>query len=310
MRPRERGAALLVAMLLVATVATLSAASLWKQWRNVEVEAAERSRVQSSWILTGALDWARLVLREDAPGGALDHLAEAWAVPLHEARLDTFLAVGPGPGAPAESEEDAVFLSGRIVDLQSRMNISNLVTAGSISEPALRRFERLFDILGLPRGELARMAENLRLASEMVSGDPLADSAPALPQRLEHLRALGLSAETIAQLEPHVAILPGRTALNLNTAGAEAIYSAVDGIDMDAARRLVAARDGAPFGSVGDAARLLGRTESLPTVDFSVASRFFEVRGRLRWQRMVMEERSVVQRDGPDVVVLQRGRGT
>lgn len=307
-RTREAGAALFVAMLLVATVATVSAASLWKQWRSVEVEAAERSRVQSAWILTGALDWARLILREDARDGTLDHLAEPWAVPLREARLDTFLAAGASGGSADGGEAGDVFLSGNIVDLQSRLNVSNLVTAGSVAPTALRSFERLFDVLGLPQSELARMAENLRLASEIGEGNALADTALALPQRLEHLHAFGLSAATIARLEPHAAVLTGRTPLNLNTAGAEAIYGAVDGIGIDDARRFVAARDASPLRSIADAARQLPGAARLPAADFSVASRFFEVRGRLRSGSLVTQERSIVQRDGLEVVVLQRGR--
>ncbi|MFN3377379.1 MAG: hypothetical protein ACK40S_12615, partial [Burkholderiaceae bacterium] len=58
-RLHERGAALLVAMLTVTLVATWAATALWQQWRAVEVETAERARVQASWILVGALDWAR-----------------------------------------------------------------------------------------------------------------------------------------------------------------------------------------------------------------------------------------------------------
>ena len=64
---RQRGAALLTAMVIVTLVATLAAAMVWQQWRAVQVEAAERARMQAAWILAGALDWARLILREDAP---------------------------------------------------------------------------------------------------------------------------------------------------------------------------------------------------------------------------------------------------
>ena len=92
MKRGQRGAALLVAMLTVTLVATFAAAALWQQWRAVEVEGAERARMQAGWILTGALDWSRLILREDARTGGADHLAEPWAVPLQEARLSTFLA--------------------------------------------------------------------------------------------------------------------------------------------------------------------------------------------------------------------------
>jgi general secretion pathway protein K len=63
-------------LLTVALVATLASAGLWQQWRAIEVETAERQRAQSVWVLVGALDWARLVLREDARAGTVDHLAE------------------------------------------------------------------------------------------------------------------------------------------------------------------------------------------------------------------------------------------
>ena len=55
-RRQQRGAALLAAMLTVTLVATLAASAMWQQWRAVEVETAERGRVQSAWILVGALD--------------------------------------------------------------------------------------------------------------------------------------------------------------------------------------------------------------------------------------------------------------
>ena len=88
----QRGAALLLAMTLLALVASLAAGMVWQQWRAVQVEAAERSRGQSAWILAGALDWTRLILREDARSGAVDHAGEPWATPLAEARLSSFLA--------------------------------------------------------------------------------------------------------------------------------------------------------------------------------------------------------------------------
>ena len=61
----QRGAALLLAMTLLALVASLAAGMVWQQWRAVQVESAERGRMQSVWILAGALDWSILILRED-----------------------------------------------------------------------------------------------------------------------------------------------------------------------------------------------------------------------------------------------------
>ena len=186
---RDRGAALLTAMLTVALVASLASAALWQQWRSIEVEAAERARSQSLWVLTGALDWARLILREDARSGGADHLGEPWAVPLEEARLSTFLAADKGALADTTDAATQVFLSGRITDLQGRMNVMDLVENGKVSEPALRAFAKLFEQLGLPRSELAGLAENLRLAQSNPGEN---NFAALMPQRLEQLRWLGL----------------------------------------------------------------------------------------------------------------------
>ena len=103
----QRGAAILTAMLTVVLVATLASAMLWQQWRGVEVETAQRTRVQSAWILTGALDWARLILREDARQGGADYLSEPWAVPLAPARLSTFLAAERGQALVVDDNDAA-----------------------------------------------------------------------------------------------------------------------------------------------------------------------------------------------------------
>jgi general secretion pathway protein K len=306
---RQRGAALLAAMLTVTLVATFAAAALWQQWRSVEVESAERSRVQSAWILTGALDWARLILREDARAGGADHLAEPWAVPLQEARLSTFLAADQNNNT-VDSDADSTFLSGQIIDLQSQLNVTNLVEAGRISEPALRGFSRLFEVLGLPQSQLTRLAENLRFASDISTDNRSAQQAPLLPQRVEQLAWLGLPVASIAALEPYVTVLPARTPVNLNTASAEVIYAAVGGISLSDAQRLVAERDRQHFRHLPDAAKFLPSPETVFTDGtVAVASRFFEVRGRLRLGEVVVEERSVVQRDGLDVRTLQREHG-
>jgi general secretion pathway protein K len=306
---RQRGAALLAAMLTVTLVASFAAAALWQQWRSVEVEQAERSRVQSTWILTGALDWARLILREDARSGGADHLAEPWSVPLEEARLSTFLAADKNNTAEA-SDADNTFLSGQIIDLQSLLNVTNLVEAGRVSETGLRSFARLFELLGLPPAQLTRLAENLRFASDIATDNRSAAQAPLMPQRVEQLVWLGLPVQTVAVLEPYITVLPARTPVNLNTAPAEVIFAATPGISLADAQRLVSERDRSHFRQTADAARAIGAQEgAFGDGSVGVASRFFEVRGRLRLGTVVIEERSVVQRDGLEVRTILREHG-
>ena len=310
MKLRQRGAALLAAMLTVTLVATLAAGALWQQWRSVEIESADRQRVQAAWILTGALDWARLILREDS--GSVDHLAEPWAVPLQEARLATFLAADQSNNAMTETSEEAqqVFLSGEITDLQSRLNVSSLVEAAVIQDKRLAAFARLFDLLGLPQAQLARMAENLRFASDISTDNRNAAQAPLLPQRVEQLVWLGLAPETVAALEPYVTVLPQATKVNLNTAPAEVLYAVISKISLADAQRLVAERERQHFRQEDDIKPLLPEGAEYDKSLVSVGSSYFEMRGRLRIEDVVIEERSIVQRTpGREVRTLKRERG-
>ena len=309
-RPAQRGAAILTAMLTVTLVASFAAAALWQQWRAVEVEAATRAQMQASWILTGALDWSRLILREDARAGGADHLAEPWAVPLQEARLSTFLAADSTGAGEALTDADNVFLSGQITDQQALLNVNNLVEAGRVSETGYRSFQRLFELLGLPAAQLNQLAENLRFASDISTDNRSASQAPLLPQVIDQLTWLGLPPATVATLKPYVTLLPARTPVNLNTAAPEVIHAAVGGITLAEAQELVARRSLSPFRGITDVSRLMPQhAGSFTEGTVSVSSRFFEVRGRLRLDAMVVEERSLVQREGLDVRTLRRERG-
>ena len=125
----QRGAALLMAMVIVTLVATLASSMVWQQWRAVQVEGAERVRSQASWVLTGALDWARLILREDKRGDPYDHLGEPWAIPLAEARLSTFLASDTNNNSADNDDAPEAFLSGKVDDATARYNLRNVLGA-------------------------------------------------------------------------------------------------------------------------------------------------------------------------------------
>lgn len=309
----QRGAAILTAMLLVTLVASLSAAALWQQWRGIEVETAERARVQSAWILQGALDWARLVLREDARTGGTDHLAEPWAVPLQEARLSTFLATREGDGDNTQTLPDA-FLSGQISDLQARLNTTNLIDNGRPHPPSVRAFTRLFEALRLPNGELVALVQNLQRAVEPQStagtvGQSGKGYTALVPRTVDQLAWLGVSPASIAALRPYLAVLPERTAVNINTASALVLYASVPTLSMANAQRLVALRAQTPYQTVADATKALGGADTpLAEGQLGVNSRFFEIRGQMRLDTRVVQERSVVQREGLLVKVLWRER--
>jgi general secretion pathway protein K len=317
-RSTQRGAALLLAMLVVTLVATLASAALWQQWRATTIEAAERQRAQAGWILTGALDWSRLILREDARGnrnsGNADHLGEPWATPLEEARLSSFLAADKN-----NNTEDTLqsFLSGEMIDMQSRINFMNVVRqngqgakiTAEVSEPDRDTLVRLYQALGLPESELSAAINELVRTSNLAASDPLPSASALVPIKFAQLGWLGISPASLAALEPHLSVLPKRTTLNLNTASLQALSASIPGLDDARAQRLVNERGLNPFKTLADAAKLLGEGAApLSDLHHGTRSQFFEVRGRLRLDNPVIEERSLVERQDLNVSVRWRER--
>ncbi|MDM0038277.1 type II secretion system minor pseudopilin GspK [Variovorax sp. J22G21] len=335
---RQSGAALLMAMLTVTLVATFAAAALWQQWRAVEVESAERARVQSAWVLVGALDWARLILREDGRTAGADYLAEPWAVPLEEARLSSFLSAEKNVASDSLEGLPDAFLSGRIVDAQSKLNVLSLIEGNKPAPAAAAAFAKLFDLLGLPAGELSLLTIGVQRATAGIapvtpaattgaaaasatptptptatasdSSETSSTAAPLMPQHVAQLVWFGLSPQTVAALEPYVTVLPVRTPLNINTASAEAIFASVPALDLASAKRLVAQRTRNHFRSLTDTSSVLrDQAGAFDSQRHSVSTNYFEVVGRLRLDKTWVEEHSLLRRDGITVTTIWRERG-
>lgn len=315
MKPgRQAGAALLAAMLTVTLVATFAASAMWQQWRAIEVEIAERARIQSAWLLVGGLDWSRLILREDSiarSGDGTDNLTEPWSMPLQEARLSTFLAANRNVAQVEDASTDTAnaFLSGQIIDQQGLLNLYNLVNDGQVDDIALRQFTRLFEYLGLPRQQLNTLARNMLQAQTPPRAGSDAGDLALLPQSVSQLGWWGLPQQTVDALAPYVTLLPARTKVNLNTAGAVVLWASAAGLDMADAQRLVQARDNSHFRSEADAAKLVGNPAGITGTTHTVSSSYFEVQGRLRLDSAVVEERSLVFKQRGQASTLWRRRG-
>ncbi len=298
-RRHQRGAALLTAMVIVTLVATLASAMVWQQWRAVQAETIERSRTQAAWILAGALDWARLILREDARAGGSDHLGEPWAVPLAEARLSSFLA------ADKDNTDDApeAFLSGSITDAQARYNLRNLFQEqeGKVIPAELAILKRLCDAAGVAGDAADRLAATLA-AANLGEGD-----APLMPQSVAQLGWLGFDADTRKRLAPFVVLLPTRTPVNLNTASSEVIAATI-GLQRGDAERLVQVRQRTPFRSLAEAEAILPKGITLQPSQVSTTTRYFDVRGQLRLGDRVLVEHSLLERRGTTVIAVERER--
>ena len=99
-----------------------------------------------------------------------------------------------------------------------------------------------------------------------------------------------------ARLAPFIAALPGATAINVNTAPAEVLAALVEGLDLDAARMLVARRNTGYFRTTAEFLAQLPKDVRVSEPDIRVDSDYFlatlrvtsgsaEVRGRALFAR-------------------------
>lgn len=302
-RSAQRGAALITAMLIAALAAVMVSGMFWSQWSAISREQTAREQTQARWILRGAIDWARLILREDARNSAVDYLGEPWSVPLAEARLSTFLAAR---GQDSAALPDA-WLEGRIIDAQSRFNLRDLAPAGSVDPQALRVLQRLCAALQLPAGVATDIANGVAASTAPVA-QPSVANAPLPLQQLQDLARLGTAvAQALPRLAPAVTLLPQPTAVNANTAG-PLVLAALLGVDADTAQALVQARKRAYFRNLGDIALLLPQGTQVNPQLVSVATGYFDAIARVRIGHLEYAERALIQRAGlfTQVVRIER----
>jgi general secretion pathway protein K len=305
-RIAQRGAALLVAMVVLTLVSTLAAGMVWQQARAIEVESAERTRAQAAWILTGALDLGRVLLRVDARKPGVDDLTEVWATQLEEASLSSLLAQDRNNNVEGAPE---AFLRGRIRDAQDRYNLRNLVDAatGKIVEAELAALTRLCETAAVAPETAQTLASGLQAAlqAEKPGEGEAQTDAVLLPQTVDQLVWFGLDAQTVQRLKPYVDLLPEPTPLNVNTASAEVIAAVIAGLDSGSAQRIVNRR---PFKTLQDMRSDVPGDAALDAKRLSVNSNFFEISGRLRMDGRVLEERMLVKRANRQVSTQARWR--
>ena len=136
---RQRGVAVITALLLTTLAVTIVASLFWQQQVQVRTMENQRLHLQTKWILRGALDWARLVLRQDGVDSqTYTSLTAVWNTPLAETRLDQYIE--------RERVEGEIFdatLSGQIIDATSRYNLTNLAIGPKTQDLQIKIFRRL-----------------------------------------------------------------------------------------------------------------------------------------------------------------------
>lgn len=308
-RSRQHGVAVITALLLTTLAITIVASLFWQQQVQVRSIENQRLQLQKQWILRGALDWARLILREDAKYSAIDDLSEPWAVPLSDTKLDQYVEEGGTQGDTGNA-----VLSGAIQDAQARLNLTGLASGGEINAVEVASFERLLSALrqdpGLARAAAQELAASQRQSSGASAGATAgtdtsagAGSSASRPigfAQVDDLLAVpGFTPQVLRPLRDYIIFLPRITAVNANTASAEVLSATMPPLSLSDANALIASRHNSSFRNVNDlTARLLGTQVSIDGNAINVSTRFFLVNGRITIRGAALQVQGLVERNG------------
>lgn len=237
---RQRGIALVTAVLITALVAVVAVAMVSEQLLDIRRTGNVLDRAQALQFALGMESAALQLLRKDAEENQTDHKAEAWNQPLQYP-------------APDGAEGDMIGV--QISDLQGRFNLNNLVDRDGVIVPGqLDQLRRLLTLLELPGALADRIADWIDADSSPHGVDGAEDGeytrldpsyrTSNMPLVLPSELLLIMSREEYRELVKHIAVLPGgeRTKINVNTASKEVLAS-LEYLTGEEVSELLAARE-------------------------------------------------------------------
>ena len=305
---RQRGVALITAILITALVSSVALSLAWDNALDMRRTMTLLYRDQAVQVAIGAESWIQSILRDDLAETDTDHLGEIWASEL--------------PGLPVQSDVVQGELFGSIEDLQGRFNVNNLIGQdGDVDELALEQFRRLLIALELdPR--IAGIAADW-LDSNQEAGFP--DGAEdaiytgfipayrtpnlAITNATELAALEGVDKASFDILAPHIVALPGRTGINVNTATPAVLQSLDENLSASDVESLISERENGGFADLQNTFSTLVAPEVLPQLEET--TNYFQLRLVVQIATVRIIYFSTLQR-GPrgDVVPILRSLGT
>ena len=294
-RGRQRGVAVLTAMLVVAIGTIIAVNLMWQATLDLRRTESALAADQGLMLMQGAEAWAADILRQDlVDSPASDNLSEQWATQL--------------PPLPV----DGGSIIGKIEDLQGRFNLNNLVKPDGTENPLARQqFERLLTLLQIDPGLAGAVVDWLDPDNDLrfptggedvtyAGADPPYRAADTMITSASELMAVsGFKREIYSALAPYVTALPIGTKLNVNTASAVVLASLSDDIDVSAAEGLVQQRNDGAFADIDKTFEGLVDPKVLKEIDG--VSQHFLLTATVTLGTNQLTMRSLLQRDASGV---------
>jgi general secretion pathway protein K len=297
-------------MLIMALVTTLTFSLEWDNSLDLRRTYVSMYREEAIQAAFGAESWVLTILRQDAQDSSTDHLGEIWASELPVLPL----------GGPGDSIQGEIY--GEIQDLQGRFNVNNLVDAnGEVDQPSLEQFQRLLLALGLDPRIAGITADWLDADQDAGFPDGAEDSIYTgftppyrTPNQIiastSELAAIdGMDREILDVLLPHITALPGRTAINVNTATGPVLQSLDPDMTVADVEGLLSQRGETGFADINNAFSAVVKPDVLNQL--AETSDYFRLKVIVRVDTVRVTFFSLMERSAQgDVTPILRSLGT
>lgn len=240
LRERERGVALITAVMVVAIAAIIATSMMSRQNFDTRRTANIIHRDQAIAYALGAEQWAAIELAKDTQQNNFDHLNEIWAYDL--------------PPLPIEGG----FVNLKLEDLQGRFNLN------SVLDPIqAERLARLCQVINVDPAFIPALQDWIDSDTEIRENGAEDDSYTMLnpPYRAangyladssELLLVRGVSVQDYNTLAFYISALPGASGINVNTASPLLIQSLTQEVTLPNVERLIGIRADRPYQNLGD----------------------------------------------------------
>jgi general secretion pathway protein K len=232
---RERGIALITAILVVAIAAIIATSMMSRQNFDTRRTTNIIHRDQAIAYALGAEHWAGVELSKDSKTNNYDHLKENWAYEL--------------PPLPI----DGGFINGKLQDLQGRFNLN------SVLDPLqAERFIRLCQAINVEPDFIPALQDWIDSDTELRDNGAEDDSYTLMdpPYRTanrfladtsELLLVKGVSVQDYNNLTFYISALPGNSDINVNTASPLLLQSLTHDVTLPDVERIIGLRTDNPY---------------------------------------------------------------
>ena len=308
---RQRGVALITALIIMALAAAIAAGMIWQGDLDTRRTATVIQGDQAMEYALGAESWAQQILQRDFKQSAQSvNLGQDWAQQL--------------PPLPVEGGQ----ITGHIEDMQGRFNLDMLT--GTSAAPYQAQFARILQALNLDPGIAQAVTDwvnpgNIPSQPNGAKDDFYSRLQPAyltaqapMTSVSELLLVKGVTPQAYAALLPYVCTIPvavstqgqagagttgGGWALNLNTASPLLITSLAPNISQDQVDQVVATR--VPSGITTSPLKL---PPNSPSTGFSSGYFLVTVTAEIGSTHVTLY--SLLQSNGGHITTIRRTFGT